>query len=394
MSKDFLNSTDSARSARPLRHARTLTLEEPLALELGGRLQRVAVCYETYGRLDPDGGNAVLVCHALSGDSHVARHDAQDDPGWWDVIVGPGLPLDTERCFVVCANVLGGCRGTTGPNSPDPATGRPYGRGFPHHHHRRHGGGPAAAAGPARHPAAARRDRRLHGRAAGAGVGAPLPGLRRRLHPRGHRGPAHLPGAGLRHRGAQRHPAQPGKRAGHRPHDRPHHLPVPRVDAAQVRGGPHQPPRRAHRVREALLRRLLPRLPGRPLRRALRRQQLPQPHAGHGPVRPGRHARGAGRRPRRRGLPLAGAQLHQRLALPAGRVAPAGGRAGRRGAPGLLLQRAEQLRPRLLPARAQQGGLRGADPGLPGPAGPAGGRRPRGSPRRAARPGRRCPWDP
>ncbi len=131
MSKDFLASTDSIRTTKPLRHARTAVLEEPLELEAGGRLERVAVCYETYGRLEPGGGNAVLVCHALSGDSHVARHDAEDDPGWWEVLVGPGLPLDTERYFVICANVLGGCRGTTGPNSPNPATGRPYGRDFP-----------------------------------------------------------------------------------------------------------------------------------------------------------------------------------------------------------------------------------------------------------------------
>jgi homoserine O-acetyltransferase/O-succinyltransferase len=131
MSKEFLESTDSSRSARPLPYAKTVTLDGPLELERGGRLEQVSVCYETYGRLDPDGGNAVLVCHALSGDSHVARHDASDDPGWWDVLVGPGLPVDTERCFVICPNVLGGCRGTTGPNSPDPATGQPYGGAFP-----------------------------------------------------------------------------------------------------------------------------------------------------------------------------------------------------------------------------------------------------------------------
>ncbi|HEY9593427.1 MAG TPA: homoserine O-acetyltransferase [Spirochaetia bacterium] len=131
MGEDFLASTDSARSARPLRSAQSVTLPEPLVLENGGRLSQVTVCFETYGALDPDAGNAVLVCHALSGDSHVARHDGNDDPGWWDVLVGPGLPVDTERHFVICPNVLGGCRGTTGPNSIDPETGRPYGRDFP-----------------------------------------------------------------------------------------------------------------------------------------------------------------------------------------------------------------------------------------------------------------------
>jgi homoserine O-acetyltransferase/O-succinyltransferase len=126
-----LNSTDSDRTSRPLRHARFFRPEEPLHLELGGVLQGVAACYETYGTLAPDASNAVLICHALSGDSHVARHTPADDPGWWDIAVGPGKPIDTDRLFVICPNVLGGCRGTTGPNSPDPATGRPYGGSFP-----------------------------------------------------------------------------------------------------------------------------------------------------------------------------------------------------------------------------------------------------------------------
>ena len=123
--------SDGARHARPLRHAQTVTFDETFELELGGRLPSVTVVYETYGQLDAARDNAVLVCHALSGDSHVARHDASDDPGWWDIMVGPGLPIDTSRYFVVCPNLLGGCRGTTGPGSINPATGRPYGRDFP-----------------------------------------------------------------------------------------------------------------------------------------------------------------------------------------------------------------------------------------------------------------------
>ncbi|HUS91351.1 MAG TPA: homoserine O-acetyltransferase [Phycisphaerae bacterium] len=124
-------SSDTVRSARLLKYARRLDLDQPLELERGGRLTEVTVAYETYGRLTPARDNAVLVCHALSGDSHVAMHDEADDPGWWDIAVGAGKPIDTDRYFVICPNVLGGCRGTTGPNSPNPATGRPYGPDFP-----------------------------------------------------------------------------------------------------------------------------------------------------------------------------------------------------------------------------------------------------------------------
>ena len=91
----------------------------------------MTVAFETYGQLSPQGDNAVLICHALSGDSHVARHDADDDPGWWDIVVGPGKAIDTDRYFVICPNILGGCRGTTGPNSINPATGRQYATDFP-----------------------------------------------------------------------------------------------------------------------------------------------------------------------------------------------------------------------------------------------------------------------
>ena len=93
--------------------------------------QRSRWRYETYGQLNPPGDNAILICHAISGDSHVAQHDAADDPGWWDILVGPGKPVDTNRFFVICPNLLGGCRGTTGPGSLNPATGKPYGADFP-----------------------------------------------------------------------------------------------------------------------------------------------------------------------------------------------------------------------------------------------------------------------
>ena len=90
------------------------------------------MAYETYGGLDADRSNAVYICHALTGDAHAAGHHGDPArPGWWDTIIGPGKPVDTDRYFVVCANLLGGCRGTTGPSSIDPATGHPYGLRFP-----------------------------------------------------------------------------------------------------------------------------------------------------------------------------------------------------------------------------------------------------------------------
>ena len=131
MAKDIFESSDTVRTAQPLRYAQSVTLAGPLGLESGGTLPNVTVAFETYGRLDETGGNAVLICHAISGDSHVARHDEKDEPGWWDILVGSGKPVDTNRFFVICPNLLGGCRGTTGPGSLNPATGKPYGADFP-----------------------------------------------------------------------------------------------------------------------------------------------------------------------------------------------------------------------------------------------------------------------
>jgi len=119
-----------AAASGPLR----LTLDGPLRLVGGAILESVEVAYETFGTLAGDGSNAVLVCHALSGDAHVATGpDAEGRvrPGWWNGMVGPGLPIDTTRYFVICANVLGGCLGTTGPGSFDPATGQRWGLRFP-----------------------------------------------------------------------------------------------------------------------------------------------------------------------------------------------------------------------------------------------------------------------
>ena len=110
------------------------SLPDGLDLVSGRRLEHVDIAYETFGELDAGRTNAVLICHALSGDAHVAAGPDRrgvDRPGWWDVMVGPGMAIDTDRYFVVCSNVLGGCSGTTGPGSIDPATDTPYGTRFP-----------------------------------------------------------------------------------------------------------------------------------------------------------------------------------------------------------------------------------------------------------------------
>ena len=128
-----------------------LDLPAPLALDCGRELHPVRIAYETYGTLSPGRDNVILVCHALSGDAHAAgvaatpaaestrdgfRADERDGGsgrglGWWDGMIGPGKAFDTDRFFVVSSNLLGGCRGTTGPSSTNPATGRAYGSGFP-----------------------------------------------------------------------------------------------------------------------------------------------------------------------------------------------------------------------------------------------------------------------
>jgi homoserine O-acetyltransferase/O-succinyltransferase len=124
-------SSDTGRSGAPLKHVQSVTFDEPVRLDRGETLSEVTVAYETYGQLNEARDNAVWICHALSGDSHVAAHDEDDDPGWWDIAIGPGKSIDTDKYFVICPNILGGCRGTTGPNSTNPKTGRRYGQNFP-----------------------------------------------------------------------------------------------------------------------------------------------------------------------------------------------------------------------------------------------------------------------
>jgi len=105
---------------------------DPLPLDCGETLAPFSIAYQTYGTLNADKSNLVLVCHALTGDQHVANiHPVTGKPGWWDTMVGPGKPIDTNRFFVLCPNVIGGCMGSTGPSSTNPRTGRPYGLDFP-----------------------------------------------------------------------------------------------------------------------------------------------------------------------------------------------------------------------------------------------------------------------
>jgi len=124
-----------AMTEKLLVRTQTMTVfeEAPLLMDVGVRLGPVRVAYETYGRLSPSGDNAILICHALTGSAHAAGYNAPEekDPGWWDPLVGPGRVFDTDKHFVVCTNVLGGCYGTTGPTTVDPATGKPYRMRFP-----------------------------------------------------------------------------------------------------------------------------------------------------------------------------------------------------------------------------------------------------------------------
>lgn len=130
-----LPATGAWRPGDPVGRRRFLALPDgrPFALEGGGLLRGVTLAYETWGTLSPLADNAVLVCHALTGDSHAAGglDPGHATPGWWGDVIGPGRAIDTDRWFVVCVNVLGGCQGTTGPASPHPDDGRPWASRFP-----------------------------------------------------------------------------------------------------------------------------------------------------------------------------------------------------------------------------------------------------------------------
>jgi homoserine O-acetyltransferase len=119
-------------SEKPRSHVVRFGADQPFRLDAGVELTPFQIAYQTYGTLNAERSNAVLLCHALTGDQHVANvHPVTGKPGWWETLVGPGRPIDTERYFIICANVVGGCMGTTGPASIDPGTGAPYGLDFP-----------------------------------------------------------------------------------------------------------------------------------------------------------------------------------------------------------------------------------------------------------------------
>ena len=111
--------------------SRFIDLPSPFAMKRGGALHGARMAYETWGRLDADGGNAILIVTGLSPDAHAASHADDATPGWWEPMLGPGKPIDTDRWFVICVNSLGSCKGSTGPASLDPASGRPYRLDFP-----------------------------------------------------------------------------------------------------------------------------------------------------------------------------------------------------------------------------------------------------------------------
>jgi len=141
MSTELIEESVSGVGARsvgivPTQYATLFAPPNPLVLANCRRLGPITVAYETYGQLSPRRDNAIFICHALTGDAHAAGFRTQEElaagkAGWWDGFIGPGKGLDTEKYFVICANVLGGCQGTTGPSSICPETGQPWGRDFP-----------------------------------------------------------------------------------------------------------------------------------------------------------------------------------------------------------------------------------------------------------------------
>jgi len=126
------NKSDSDTTSAGKVETQYIKFEEGILLDCGKTLAPITVAYETYGNLNPEKDNAILVLHALSGDAHAAGyHENTDKTGWWDIMIGPGKGIDTNQYFVICSNIIGGCKGTTGPSSTNPETGKPYGLSFP-----------------------------------------------------------------------------------------------------------------------------------------------------------------------------------------------------------------------------------------------------------------------
>ena len=299
-------------------------------LASGATLPAFELVYETYGTLNADRSNAILVCHALNASHHVAGVYANtaESEGWWDNMIGPGKPVDTDRFFVVGVNNLGGCFGSTGPASINPATGKPWGADFPivtvedwvdaqARLADRLGierfaavmggslGGMQALSWSIRYPAAHRQcagDRR---RAEPVGAEHRVQRSRaRRDHDR----------PGFPRRPLLRSRRQAGARLARRAHDRPHHLHLRRADGGEIRAPAARRPE--FFVRAGVRDRIVSALPGRQVRRVLRRQHLSAHHQGAGLLRSGRRHR---RRPRPRAgardVPFPGDLVHHRLAF-------------------------------------------------------------------------------
>ena len=285
----------------------SLAVEKPLRLDSGVDFGPFTIAYQTYGTLNPERSNAVLICHALTGDQYVADpHPITGNPGWWTTLVGPGGVLDTERYFLICANVLGGCMGTTGPKDINPATGEPWALVLPGDHDPRHGAGAEAADRPSRHRAAVLRDRRLDGRDAGVAMGLELPRARCSRRCRSPASARHsAQNIAFHEVGRQAIMADPdwcGGRYLSLGRSPSRGLAVARMAAhitylseagaaPQIRPQPAGPQRRHLRVRRRFPGRELSAPPGQHLCRPVRRQLLSLHHPRDGLFRPRRRAR-------------------------------------------------------------------------------------------------------